>query len=99
METVLIQIHLYAYLIDKLNFQFQFKGLGEDFNFQCATTTNQSRIDIGVVDSCNIAGSHLWFCGYEGFGADVSARKESRVTIFSYHDGRHTHVNVSIFIF
>ena len=74
----------------------QFKGLGEDFNFLCATTTNQSRIDVDVVDSCNVAGSHLWFCGYQGFGADVSARKEGRVTIFSYHDGRQTHVNVRI---
>ncbi|XP_066912686.1 leucine-rich repeat serine/threonine-protein kinase 1-like isoform X2 [Clytia hemisphaerica] len=68
-------------------------GLAEDFNFQCVTTTNQSRIDSGVVDSRSVVGSHLWFCGYRGFGAAVAARKEGFITVFSYHDGRYTHVN------
>lgn len=71
-------------------------GLGEEFNFQCAATTNHSRIDRGEVDSRNVVGSHMWFCGYQGFGASVARLKEGFVSIFSYHDGKYMHVNVSL---
>ena len=34
-------------------------------------------------------------CGYQGFGPTVAARKEGFISVFSYHDGKYSHVNVS----
>jgi len=65
-------------------------GLGESFTLQCVVTTNQSNHH--VIDSRSVIGSHLWFCGYHGFGDSVSARKQGHVTVFSYHDNKYNHV-------
>lgn len=67
-------------------------GLGEEFNLQCVATTNQGQCKQNVVDSRVMIGSHLWFCGYSGFGDSISARKEGVITVFSYHDSRYSHV-------
>lgn len=76
--------------------QIYFQGLGEEFNLQCVATTNQGQCKQNVVDSRVMIGSHLWFCGYSGFGDSISARKEGVITVFSYHDSRYSHVTVSI---